>query len=249
MAMDEREIREQICEIGRRIYERGMVAANDGNISVKLGENEFLCTPTGVSKGFMTPDSICRIDAEGKQLEASGRFKPSSEMRMHMRVYREREDVRAVVHAHPTYATCFAAMDIPLSRPIMSEAVVSLGCVPVAPYGTPSTAEVPDGIEPYLSCFDAVLLQNHGALTWSVDPESAYMKMESVEFYAKLLYKTKQMGGAKELSLENVRKLYEVRRKMKMPGRHPADLPPHMEKTECRHNCAVCPLKSSLRPE
>lgn len=249
MAMDEREIREQICEIGRRIYERGMVAANDGNISVKLGENEFLCTPTGVSKGFMTPDSICRIDAEGKQLEASGRFKPSSEMRMHMRVYREREDVRAVVHAHPTYATCFAAMDIPLSRPVMSEAVVSLGCVPVAPYGTPSTAEVPDGIEPYLSCFDAVLLQNHGALTWSADLESAYMKMESVEFYAKLLYKTKQMGGAKELSLENVRKLYEVRRKMKMPGRHPADLPPHMEKIECRHNCAVCPLKSNLRPE
>ena len=131
----------------------------------------------------------------------------------------------------------------------MSEAVVSLGCVPIAPYGTPSTAEVPDGIEAYLSCFDAVLLQNHGALTWSVDLESAYMKMESVEFYAKLLYMTRQIGGAKELSPENVQKLYEVRRKMKMPGRHPANLPQHIEKTECRHNCEICPLKSSHRPE
>ncbi|MCM1039803.1 MAG: class II aldolase/adducin family protein [Roseburia sp.] len=246
--MNEQAIREEICGIGRRIYERGMVAANDGNISVKVGENEFLCTPTGVSKGFMTPESICRIDAEGKLLEACGDFRPSSEMKMHMRVYQIREDVGAVVHAHPAYATCFAAADIPLSKPVMSEAVVSLGCVPVAPYGTPSTAEVPDGIEPYLPCFDAVLLQNHGALTWAVDLETAYMRMESVEFYARLLYKTEQMGGAKELSPENVEKLYEVRRKMKQPGRHPADLPLHIVKTECRHHCVVCPLTSSRRP-
>lgn len=253
MTGKEQEIRERICGIGRRIYEKGMAAANDGNISVKLSENEFFCTPTGVSKGFMTPESICRVDAEGKLLEADGDFRPSSEMGMHMRVYRMREDVGAVVHAHPAYATCFAAMDTPLSAPVMSEAVVSLGCVPVAPYGTPSTSEVPDSIEPYTACFDAVLLQNHGALTWAADLETAYMRMESVEFYARLLYKTGQMGGAKELSPENVEKLYEVRRKMHLSGRHPADLPQSVDaetkKTLCRHNCKLCPLMSSRRPE
>ncbi len=125
--------------------------------------------------------------------------------------------------------------------------------MPVAPYGTPSTSEVPDSIEPYTACFDAVLLQNHGALTWAADLETAYMRMESVEFYARLLYKTGQMGGAKELSPENVEKLYEVRRKMHLSGRHPADLPQSVDaetkKTLCRHNCKLCPLMSSRRPE
>lgn len=215
-------VKQEMCEIGRRVYERGMVAANDGNFSVKLNENEFLCTPTGVSKGFMTPEFICRIDAQGKLLEAKEGFKPSSEMKMHLRVYRERPDVQAVVHAHPPYATTFAAAGIPLEQPVLSEAVLTLGKVPVAKYGTPSTQEVPDAVAEYLSGYDAMLLANHGALTYGDSLMNAYHKMESVEFYARILYQTRMLGGAKELTREQVEDIYEIRRRSKMTGRHPA---------------------------
>ena len=160
--VNEYEIKKQICDIGRRIYNRNMVAANDGNISVKLNDNEFLCTPTGVSKGFMTPEFICKVDAKGNVLQANPGFKPSSEIKMHMRVYEKRPDVGSVVHAHPIYATSFAIAGIPLTQPIMPEAVIALGCVPIAEYGTPSTMEIPDNLEKYLPYFDAVLLENHG---------------------------------------------------------------------------------------
>ena len=202
-------IKQQICEIGKRIYDRGMVANNDGNISVKIGPDEFLCTPTGVSKGFMTPEFICKVDAKGNVIQANKGFKPSSEIKMHMRVYEKRPDVGAVVHAHPTFATSFAIAGIPLTQPIMPEAVISLGCVPIAEYGTPSTMEIPDNLEKYLPYFDAVLLENHGALSWSTDLLAAYHKMESLEFYAELLYKSKMLGGPKEFDKENIKKLYE----------------------------------------
>lgn len=221
---NEFEIKEQICQIGKRIYDKGMVASNDGNISVKLNDNEFLCTPTGVSKGFMTPDYICKVDANGKVIQANEGFKPSSEIKMHMRVYKERPDVNSVVHAHPMYATAFAIAGIPLTQPIMPEAIISLGYVPIAEYGTPSTEEIPDAISKYLQHFDAVLLANHGALSFSDSLLNAYHKMESVEFYAQLLYISKQLGGPKELTQQQVEKLYEVRRQFGMTGKHPADL-------------------------
>ena len=222
--VNEYEIKKQICEIGKRIYDRGMVAANDGNISVKINDNEFLCTPTGVSKGFMTPDYICRVDKEGKVLEANGSFKPSSEIKMHMRVYAQRPDVKSVVHAHPIYATSFAIAGIPLTQPIMPEAVIALGCVPIAEYGTPSTNEIPDAVEKYLPYFDAVLLANHGALSFSDSLLAAYHKMESLEFYAQLLFNARQLGGPKELSDEQVQGLYEIRRQFGLKGKHPADI-------------------------
>ena len=212
--MDEQKIKEQICEMGKRMYSRNMVAANDGNISVRVGEQEFLCTPTGVSKGFMTPEYICRVDAQGNLLEGNPGFRPSSEMKMHLRVYEKRPDIGAVVHAHPPYATSFAVMGIPLDQPIISEAVVSLGTVPVAEYGTPSTSELPDALEKYLPDYDAVLLEHHGALTYGGDLETAFMRMESVEFYAQLLYQTRMLGGPRVLSEERVQKLIEVRKKM-----------------------------------
>ena len=220
----EYEIKKQICDIGKRIYNQGMVASNDGNISVKLNDNEFLCTPTGVSKGFMTPEYICKVDRDGKVIQANGNFKPSSEIKMHMRVYKERPDVNSVVHAHPLYATGFAIAGIPLTQPIMPEAVISLGCVPIAEYGTPSTEEIPDAVSKYLQHFDAVLLENHGALAYSDSLLNAYHKMESVEFYAKLLYISKQLGGPKELSEAQVQRLYEIRRQFGMKGKHPANL-------------------------
>lgn len=210
MNCNETEIRKQICDIGKRIYDRKMVAANDGNISVKLSDNEFLCTPTGVSKGFMTPECICRVDRDGNLLEACEGFRPSSEMKMHMRVYKMRPDVGAVVHAHPIFATTFAVCRIPLSQPITAEAVMFLGSVPVADYGTPSTSEIPDAIEPLLKDNDQLLLANHGALTYGPDLLSAYYKMESVEFYAELLYRTRQMGGAVELDEASLQKIRDL---------------------------------------
>ncbi len=208
MAVNEYEIKKQICDIGKRIYDRNMVAANDGNISVKLNDNEFLCTPTGVSKGFMTPEYICKVDAKGNVLQANGNFRPSSEIKMHMRVYAKRPDVGAVVHAHPNFATAFAIAGIPLTQPIMPKQLSLWDVYLYAEYGTPSTDEIADAVK-NIFILDAVLLENHGALTYSTDLLSAYMKMESVEFYAELLYKSRQLGGPKEFDKEQIAKLYD----------------------------------------
>lgn len=210
MEQNERTLREEICEIGRRMYARRMVAANDGNLSVRLSENEILCTPTGVSKGFMRPEQLCKIDLTGKVLTMAEGFAPSSEVKMHLRVYQKRADISAVVHAHPVFATSFAVMGRALDIPIMPEVIVNFGRVPLAPYGTPSTEEIPDAIEPYLADYQAILLESHGALTWAKDLQTAYMKMESVEFYAELLYRTTQLGGPRELSEEKLKRLREV---------------------------------------
>jgi len=220
--MTELEIKQLMCEIGKRVYNRGMVASNDGNFSVKLNDNEFLCTPTGVSKGFMTPEYICKVDAKGNVLEANPGFKPSSEVKMHMRIYEKRPDVKAVVHAHPIYATAFAINGMALEDPIMPEAVLFLGGVPLAKYGTPSTMEIPDAIEEFLPYYDQVLLENHGALAWGADILSAYHKLESVEFYAELLFKSRMLGNPQNLNQEQVEKLYDIRRNMNLPGKHPA---------------------------
>jgi len=220
--MDELQIKELMCDIGRRVWQKGMVASNDGNFSVKLNDNEFLCTPTGVSKGFMTPDYICKVDAKGNVLEANAGFKPSSEVKMHMRIYEKRPDVNAVVHAHPIYATTFAIAGLPLEEPIMPEAVLFLGGVPLAKYGMPSTMEIPDSIEEFLPYYDQVLLENHGALTWGADLLSAYHKMESVEFYAELMYKAKMLGGLRPIPPNEVERLYALRKNMNLPGKHPA---------------------------
>ncbi|MBR2474627.1 MAG: class II aldolase/adducin family protein [Clostridia bacterium] len=236
--VNEYEIKKQICEIGKRIYNKGMVASNDGNISVKISDNEFLCTPTGVSKGFMTPEYICKVDKDGKVIQANPGFKPSSEIKMHMRVYKERPDVQSVVHAHPLYATSFAIAGIPLTEPIMPEAVIALGCVPIAEYGTPSTEEIPDAVSKYLQHYDAVLLANHGALSFSDSLLSAYHKMESLEFYAQLLYQSKVLGGPKQLTDAQVQRLYEIRRQFGLKGKHPADICPNAKagKPSC-HGC------------
>ena len=235
--VNEYEIKKQICEVGRRIYDRNMAAANDGNISVKLNDREWLCTPTGVSKGFMTPDYICKVDAKGDVIQASGKYRPSSEIKMHMRVYEKRRDVKAVVHAHPAFATSFAIAGIPLTQPIMPEAVIFLGCVPIAEYGTPSTMEIPDNVEKYLPHYDAVLLESHGALTWGHDLLNAYHKMESLEFYAELLYRSKMLGGPKEFNRAQVQRLYDLRKQMGIPGKHPAELCLNKQGPNC-HNCS-----------
>jgi L-fuculose-phosphate aldolase len=217
----ELEIKKSICEIGSRIYRNGFVAANDGNISVKTGNNEFYCTPTGVSKGYLTPGMILKVNGEGHLLEPNEKYRPSSELKMHLRVYRERSDVRAVVHAHPPYATAHAVAGIPLDFYLMPEAVISLGEVPLTKYGTPSTAEIPDAISGALQNHDAVLLQNHGALSVGDSLIHAYYKMETLEYDAKIHFLANLLGGGKELTPEQVEKLVDVRKKMGVSGRYP----------------------------
>lgn len=213
------EIKKEICDIGSRIYTKGFVAANDGNISVKVGPNEFYCTPTGVSKGYMTPDMIIKIDGDGNKIE--GKLNPSSEIKMHMRVYRERPDVNAVVHAHPPTATAFAVCNIPLDKYILPEAILTVGTVPICDYGTPSTMEIPDSLQPYIQDHDAFLLQNHGALSVGNTLTKAFFVMDEVEYFAKISMLARQLGGEQELTCGDLEKLMELRKKMQIPGRHP----------------------------
>lgn len=212
-------IKREICDIGRRIYENKFIAANDGNISVKVSDNEYYCTPTRVSKGYMTPDMIIKVDGECNVLD--GKLKPSSEMKMHLKVYAERPDVKSVVHAHPPFATAFAVANKPLDRFILPEAVIFLGSVPVCKYGTPSTDEIPESLAPYIQEHDAFLLQNHGALTVGDSLMEAYFAMESLEYYAKLSFLTQLLGGGQEIDHDNLLKLLEVRKTMHAKGKHP----------------------------
>ena len=213
------EIKKQICEVGHKLYAAGFVAANDGNISVKVNDNEYYCTPTGVSKGSLTPDMIIKVDGTGKKLE--GTLNPSSEIKMHMRVYQKRPDVGAVVHAHPPVATAFTVANVPLDQYILPEAVLTLGAIPTCEYGTPSTMEIPDSLDPYLQTNDAFLLKNHGALTVGNTLTKALFLMEEVEFNAKICKFARELGGVDEIPCEQLEKLMELRKKMGLPGRHP----------------------------
>ena len=213
------EIKKQICEVGHKLWAKGFVAANDGNISVKISENEYYCTPTGVSKGDLTPDMIIKVDKDGKKLE--GKLNPSSEIKMHMRVYRERPDVTAVVHAHPPVATAFTVADIDLDQYILPEAVLTIGDVPTCDYGTPSTMEIPDSLDPYIQNHDAFLLRNHGALTVGCNLQKAFFVMEEVEFNAVICKHAMDLGAVHEISNDQLKKLMDLRKAMNLPGRHP----------------------------
>ena len=203
------------------MWQLGWVAANDGNVSVKLPDGTFLATPTGMSKSFITPQKLVHIDQDGQILDASAGLKPSSEIKMHLRCYKEREDVGAVLHAHPPVATGYAVANKPLDEYSMIETVIALGSIPVTPYGTPSTYEVPDRIAPYLGEHDALLLQNHGALTVGADLITAYYRMETLELFAKISLNAHLLGGAKEISRENIDRLISMREGYQVTGRHP----------------------------
>lgn len=221
MELSYMELREQICDVCHKMWQKGWVAANDGNVSVKLEDGTFLATPTGMSKSFITPEKLVHIDMEGNILEAEEGCRPSSEIKMHLRCYREREDVGAVLHAHPPVATGFAVANKPLDEYSMIETVIALGSVPVTPYGTPSTYEVPEAIAPYLGEHDAVLLQNHGALTVGADVITAYYRMETLELFAQISLNAHMLGGAKEITRENIDRLISMREGYGVTGRHP----------------------------
>lgn len=231
------EIKKQLCDIGERIYKNGFVAANDGNFSVKINANEYYCTPTGVSKGYMTPDMILKVDGQGNMLEQNAKYKPSSEFKMHLRVYEERPDVNAVVHAHPPVATAHAVCGMPLNSMIMPEVIIFLGEVPLTKYGTPSTMEIPDAISEALKNHDAVLLENHGALSLGVDLTQAYFRMETLEYWAKVSLYAQQLGGANELTCEQIEQLIAIRKSMNLPGKHPGCARCEKKGTEACHCC------------
>ncbi len=213
------EIKKEICEVGHKLWLKGFVAANDGNISVKINDHEYYCTPTGVSKGSLTPDMIIKVDENGKKIE--GKLNPSSEIKMHMRVYQKRPDVTAVVHAHPPVATAFTVADIDLDQYILPEAVLTIGNVPTCDYGTPSTMEIPDSLDPYLQNHDAFLLRNHGALTVGCTLNKAFFVMEEVEFNAVICKHAMDLGAVHEISNDQLKKLMDLRKAMNLPGRHP----------------------------
>lgn len=210
--MSEKKAKKAILDIGQRMYVRNFVAANDGNISIRTGENEVWATPTGVSKGFMKKKMLVKVDLEGNVLE--GTKKPSSELKMHLRAYQENPELLSVCHAHPPICTCFAIAGIPLDVPVLAEAVITLGDVPVAPYAELGSKEVPEVIAPYCHTHNGVLLANHGAVTWAEDSYSAYYRLESMEYYANILMITgKILKEQNTLTEEQVERLLAMREK------------------------------------
>jgi L-fuculose-phosphate aldolase len=203
------------------MWQLGWVAANDGNVSARLPDGRFLATPTGISKSLITPEKLVVIDGDGNVLEGLPGYRPSSEIKMHLRCYAEREDVGAVLHAHPPTATGYAVANKPLDEYSMIETVIALGSVPVTPYGTPSTYEVPEAIAPYLGEHDVVLLQNHGALSVGADVTTAYYRMETLELFAKISLTAHLLGGAQEISRENIDRLIGMRAGYGVTGKHP----------------------------
>jgi L-fuculose-phosphate aldolase len=205
----EEKLRADIVEVGRRLYARGYTASNDGNISVRLDGGRLLMTPTGVCKGFMDAKMMCITDLDGTKLQ--GERSPSSEIQMHLEVYRQRPEIQAVVHAHPPIATAFAVAGIPLDRAVLAEVVTTLGSIPIAEYATPSTKELPEAVRKYVKAHDGMLLANHGALTLGTDLFSAYYKMETIEHFANISFVARMLGGERLLSRDEVVRLQGLR--------------------------------------
>ena len=205
----EERLRADIVEVGRRLHARAYVASNDGNISARVGEDRLLTTPKGVSKGFMTPDMMVTTDLDGAKV--AGDRDPSTELLMHLAVYHNRPEITAVVHAHPPTATGFAVAGIPLDRAVLAEVVTTLGSIPIADYGTPSTSELADAVRKFVKAHDGLLLANHGALTIADDLFAAYYKMETVEHFAKISLTARLLGGERMLSRKEVERLQGLR--------------------------------------
>ena len=209
MTRIEEQLRAEIVEAGRRLYARAYIASNDGNISARLDGRRLITTPKSVCKGFMTPNMMVIVDYEGRKL--AGERDPSTELPMHLEIYRNRPDANAVVHAHPPYATGFAVAGIPLTRAVLAEVITTLGSVPIAAYGTPSTSELPEAVRKYIKAHDGMLLANHGAVTCAGDVLGAYYKMETIEHFARISFVARQLGGEHLISREEVERLQGLR--------------------------------------
>jgi L-fuculose-phosphate aldolase len=212
MGMNEYKLKEQICEIGRRVYAKGFAAANDGNISVRLNDREVLCSPTMMSKGYLKPEDLCKVDYEGKQL--AGTRKRSSEILLHLAIYKQRPDVRAVVHCHPPHATAFAVAGVPIPKCILPEVEVFLGEVPTAVYETPGTQKFADTLLPHLKSSNTIILANHGTVTFGPDLEKAYWNSEIIDAYCKILILARQLGNVNYFTEGQTRELLDLKKRL-----------------------------------
>src|ERR1044071_2627888 len=206
--MDESNARKLICEIGQLMYERSYVVASDGNVSIRLDENRVIATPTMTCKGRMTEDSLALTDMEGKPLNDK---KASSELAMHLLIYKMRPDIKAVCHAHPPHGTAFAVAGLAIDKPILSEVILTLGCVPLTDYGTPSTNELTEAMRPYVKHHNALLMANHGAVAYGADLWQAFDRLETLEHTAKIAILSRVLGGSRNLPPEAIEKLINVR--------------------------------------
>src|SRR5262245_5869237 len=210
--MNEYKIKEQMCEIGRRLYARGFAAANDGNITVRLNDKEILCTPTLVSKGFMKPDDICKVDYDGKQL--AGTRKRTSEVLLHLVVYKLNPNVQAVVHCHPPHATAFAVAQEPIPKCVLPEVEVFLGEVPIARYETPGGQKFAETIVPYLKDCNTIILANHGTVSFGPDLEKAYWNTEIIDAYCKILILARQLGRVHYFTEQQTQELLDLKKRL-----------------------------------
>ncbi len=206
------EAKKAIIDIGRRMYQKGFVAANDGNISVRIGKNEILTTPTGVSKGFMKKKMLVITDLDGNMLK--GTYKPSSELKTHLRAYKEDSQLRSVCHAHPPYCVACSVLGENIDAPIIAEAVLSLGSIPVLPYAELGSFQIPNLIAPYIHSHNGVILGNHGAVSWGDNPYAAFYRLESMEFYAQIHLLTKPFADERKmLTSEQINALIAMRKR------------------------------------
>lgn len=207
--VNEYQLKQEICEIGRRIYAKGFAAANDGNITVRLDDGSVLCTPTMMSKGFLKPDDICKVDMQGNQLE--GRRKRTSEILLHLELFREDPTMNAVVHCHPPHATAFsiAGEDIPTC--ILPEVEIFLGIVPTAVYENPGSQAFADTIRPFIGKANTVVLKNHGTISWGRSLQEAYFRTEIVDAYCRMLYIAKGLGRVQRISEQHVKGLLDLK--------------------------------------
>src|SRR5688572_1682143 len=206
--MDEKSARREIVQIGNLMYERSYVVSSDGNISVRLDDGRIVATPTMTCKGRMTEESLALTDAKGRPLTDR---KASSELAMHLLIYRERTDVRAVCHAHPPHGTAFAVAGLAIDQPILSEVILTLGCVPLASYGTPSTDELTEAMRPLVKHHNALLMANHGAVAYGTDLWQAFDRLETLEHTARIAILSRILGGSKNLPVDAIEKLINVR--------------------------------------
>jgi L-fuculose-phosphate aldolase len=244
--ISERKSRQDIVRYGRMLHCSGFVAATDGNLSVRLDENRILVTPTAMSKGTMKTTDLVIVDREGQRIR--GRREVSSEIGMHLLVYRLRPDVRAVVHAHPPTATGFAASGVALNQPLVCEVVIGLGSIPLARYGTPGTAELTDALEPLVTQYDAILMSNHGVVAYADSLERAYMKMETVEHFAKIALVARTLGHEQPLGEKELEKLIVARSKYQ-GAKSAAPMPLCVPTTGGNGSTASHKLESKTNPQ
>jgi len=213
------QMKQEMCDIGKRIWQKGFCAGNEGNHSVRIGADRVLCTPTGLSKGFLDPEDMCIVDMDGNQVESNPRGrKRTSEVKVHLAIYKQRDDIKSVIHSHPPHATAFAIAGIPLPAGIHPEAEVFLGIVPLAPYATPSKQDLPDSITPLIGPeTNSVLMGNHGTVSFSNSLIDTYYKLEILDAYCRILLLCKQLGKANVLNPQQMTELLEVKESFGLP--------------------------------